>query len=185
MSLAVIASAQTINDPIANAEPGHTYYKWTVDINHDGTNEIMLGPKKTSEEVQEEAQNAKGGYIQPNVQGFGIYIPQKSGGYIVSQHVESPEGDIAGGIGIDLSHCYVGYVDEIKGYGIVSLEIIERRRPDARVLEERIYCYTIKGDHVVRRNLTKWFDVDERNNVYDKYLSEGRRTKVILQQIVR
>jgi len=177
------AYGQIINNPMAGREAGHTYYRWVVDVNHDGKKELLIGEKATKEDNQLEEQIAKGGYVQPNVQGFGVYIPLKSGGYINSKHVESTEGDFVSGIGIDLSHCYVGYIDEIKGYGIVSLEITEVKTPNARELKKQVYCYTITGDHMLKTDLTPVMDADAPSSIYNKYLSESKRTKVRLEEV--
>ena len=178
-SLCFSSGAQVVQDPLkdmVNSKKGgsQTYYKWVVDINHDGIMDVMLS-QKLSPELVKAMESTQGEDYQSDLLGFTLYIGLKTGGYIKNS-----------GVIIDVSQCYVGYIDETKQYGIVTLEqrrVGDQDVPEARhgVLKEQVYCYTVKGDHLARTNLTPLFDADEKNAVFEKYLSDSIRTKVQLQ----
>jgi len=164
---------------------GRTYYKWVLDINHDGVDDILLSMKQTSAEINEQKEE-DGHSFNPTEYGFSVYIGKKSGGYLNSKYVEESIGNVDGGIGIDISQCYVGYVEEVKQYGIVTVEEREVTAPSGKgrpVPMKQVYCYTVQGDHIKRTDLTPLFGIDEKNPTCDKYLSESKRTKVQLQEV--
>ena len=180
------ACAQVVVDPIREgAEAGRTYYKWVLDINHDGVNDVLISLKETPDEIKE-AKAEERNYYNPNYRGFAVYIGLKNGGYVKNKTVTESIGDVTGGIGVDISSCYVGFIDEVKQYGIVTVEEREVTAPSGKgmpVSRMQVYCYTILGDHLKRTNLTPLIDPDGKNPIYDTYLSAAKRTKVQLQEV--
>jgi hypothetical protein len=180
------AHAQVIQDPLRyHEEVGRTYLKWVLDINHDGLDDILISLKKTPDEIKE-SKAEDGTVFNPNYHGFGVYIGRKSGGYVNSKYVIESIGEVTGEIGIDISRCYVGYIDEVKRYGIVTVEETEITAASGKGLpvpKKQVYCYTIEGDHIKRTDLTPLFGIDARNPVYDKYLSDSKRRKVQLEEV--
>jgi len=162
-------------------ETGRTYQKWVIDINHDGIPDILISQTPSSKEIEEENKMSKGDILQPNARAFGVFIGLKNGGYVNSKYVETSDGGQMGGVGIDMSQCYAGYVDEIKGWGIVTVEYKNRRKAD--VIERKVVCYTVDGDHIKETILDKSADASKPSAAYDKYLAESKRTKVQLQEV--
>jgi hypothetical protein len=179
--------AQVIQDPVRDlAKPGRTYVKWVVDINHDGINDVLIDVKPTPDEIKDNEAVARE-LFNPDEYGFGVYLGIKGGGYLKVERTYGP-GSMQFGIMVDISQCYVGYIEEIKQYGIVTAGLRKVQDPDIPeakhgVIEKQVYCYTVEGDHMKRTNLTPLLIPDEKNAIYDKYLSEAKRTKVQLQEI--
>jgi len=189
------AHCQTIQDPIADCVkfgsasgsyyPGRVYYKWTVDINHDGVNDVLVSLKETSEELAEKKDEERG-YFNSNYHGFGVFIGLKEGGYLNSKYVKEDTGDVAGGIGVDLSRCYVGYVESVKQYGIVTVQQLEVSGPSGKGLpihKERVCCYTVEGDHMKKTILTPLTEDVEESPMYKRYLSDSKRSIVQLDEV--
>jgi hypothetical protein len=184
------AHAQVIQNPIADAvqidrangsyQIGQTYFKWVVDLNHDGVNDVLISLKESADEIKQEEANIS--TFDPDFHGFTVYIGLKDGGYILEKDTN---GD---GVGVNISECYVGYIRQVKKYGIVTVEtrtIDDPNEPQARhgVVRQQVYCYTLEGRHINRTNLTLLLDPDEKNPIYDEYLSDSKRTKVQLQEV--
>jgi len=168
--------AQVIHDPIKDgARTGRAYLKWELDIKHDGINDVLVTEKPTQEELKEK-KDEEGVIFNPNYLSFAVYLGLgKSGNYTSD-----------GGILVDISQCYVGYVEEVKQYGIVTVEEREVTAPSGKgrpVPMKQVYCYTVQGGHMKRTDLTPLFGIDEKNPTCDKYLSESKRTKVQLQEV--
>lgn len=182
------AESEVIQDPILNAaEVGRTYYKWVLDINHDGINEILVSLKETPEELEEKKSESPS-LFKVDCHGFGVYIGLATGGYVNSRKVIESGQDVAGGIGVDLSQCYVGYVAEVGQYGMVSVETREITAASGKglpVLKDQIYCYTVEGDHIRRTDLTSLLEDAKKSPIYNEYLSDAKRTRVTLQEISR
>jgi hypothetical protein len=181
-----IADAQVIQNPLKDAAKFHptygetgVYYEWIVDINHDGLKDILLSAQATPEMVKADEDAAR--FIpesyQPDQHAFAVYLGLKTGGYIN-----------AGGMLVDVSQCYLGYIKELKQYGIVSVEnsvVDDPDEPQARhgVLKQQIFAYTIHQNKVIETKLTSLFDPDEKNAVYDEYLSDSKLTKIQLREV--
>ncbi len=196
VSIGSIASAQVVQNPVGHtvevARKAGTYYagrsydQWTVDINHDGLEDVLVSEKERPDEIDEEREANKWSF-NPDERGFDVYIRLPAGGYVPATVIEDGK-PVGNGIALDLSHCYVGYVPEVKGYGIVTVEALTVDDPDepqARhgVLKNQVICYTVSGDQIKRTNLTPQFDAGDKNAIYNKYFSESRRTKVQLQTV--
>lgn len=186
--------AQVIQNPVADCvEAGRTtgayysgraYYKWIIDINHDGIDDVLLSLKKRPDELAEEKEEDPGTF-NPNELGFLVYLGVKDGGYIKAKRADVP-GGMGFGIAVNVSKCYVGYIDEVKQYGIVTIEKQEVDSPSGKGLpvpKKQIYCYTIEGNQIKRTNLTPLLGLDEKSPIYEKYLTESKRTKVQLQEV--
>jgi len=166
-------AGEIITNPLAGGfENGTTYVKWYVDINHDGVNDLLLGQKENSDDKSNDP--------FPNEQPFGVYIGQPSGGYVNSQHVNTPSGDFATGINIDITQCYVGYVSEASSYGIVTTQSTWEKKTDTTTVQ--VVCYTVDGDHMKETYLGGVMDPQNPNIYYNKYLSPSHRTTPQLQE---
>ncbi len=179
--------AQVIQDPVRDlAKPGNIYVKWVVDINHDGINDVLVALKPTPEEIKENEAAAKE-LFNPDEYVFGVYLGHNGGGYLKVERTYGA-GRMQFGIIVDISQCYVGYIEEVKQYGIVTAslrKVHDSDIPEAKhgVIEKQVYCYTVEGDHIKMKNLTPLLIPDEKNAIYDKYLSASKRTKVQLQEV--
>jgi hypothetical protein len=187
LNLCCFASAQQVEHPIARTVefarkvgsyyPVRSYYQWSIDLNNDGLKDMLVSEKERPDEIDLHRQ-ADRFFFNPAVRGFDVYIRLSKGGY-VSAVVKEGDKPEAGGMLIDISHCYVGYVSEAKGFGMVTVEsmvVDDPERPQARhgVLKSQLVCYTIAGKHIHRTNLTPQYDAGAKNAVYDKYLSEPK-----------
>jgi hypothetical protein len=167
------------------AKNGVTLYKWSLDINHDGVTDVLVGYKPTEEEQKEEQESLGLRYVASNV-GFNVFIGRKEGGYIKSKYSETPTGKTEGGITIDVAQCYTGYITELKQYGIVTTTETEVEAPNNHghsVLKRQVICYTIYGDHVKMTPLTPLLGIYEKNSIFDKYLSGSKPTNAQLEEV--
>ena len=174
-TMCCIIHAQEVQDPIKDgAKPGRTYLKWMLDINHDGIGDVLVTEKPTADEIKEKKEE-EGDIFNSDSHAFAVYIGLGKGGYVSD-----------GGIIIDIMQCYVGYIDEVKKYGIVAAEERKVAAPSGKglpVTKMQVYCYTVQGNGMKRTNLAPLIDTDANSPVYDKYLSEAKRTKVQLQEV--
>src|SRR5437867_2897587 len=77
-NMCCITYAQVVQDPIKDgAKPGRTYYKWVLDINHDGVNDVLISLKETDDEIKEAKAEDRNNY-NPNYRGFAVYIGLKN-----------------------------------------------------------------------------------------------------------
>lgn len=156
------------------------YKELAVDINHDGVNDMLLGGDGNPQRLPGEKSAIP---YNPNLFDFNVYIGVNSGGYILFDDNSSGMGGI---ITIDVSKCYIGYIDEIKQYGIVTLEINDEGNHSGHglpIAASKVYCYTINGYKIQRTDLTTNHDPFQQNAIYDKYLSPSKRTQVQLQPV--
>jgi hypothetical protein len=175
LSFSCCIGAPFVADPLRNGQPvGTGFLEWTVDINHDGLNDILLCQTIPDDEKND---------VFPDLHGFGVYLGQKNGGYINTQYLNTPTGREEGGIDVDVSQCYVGYIDEVKAYGIVTV-LAEWGRHKG-IHHAQVVCYTVEGDHMKQTHLGGVMDdpATAANAIYNKYLSLGKRTKVQLKQV--
>ena len=171
------AEAQTILDPVRDvAELGRTYLVWKVDINHDDVVDVLVSEKPTAAEIQD--MRAATPLFPSDFCAFAVYAGSKNGnGY-----------NKAGGIGIEMSRCYVGYVKQIHGYGVVSLDttvVDDPKDPNSKygIPEKQVCCYDLKAGKIEKTALTPWLDDWENNAIYRMYLTESKRTNVHPQEV--
>lgn len=157
-------------------------FKWDVELNNDGKKVMLLDTKLTPTEIQEEQKETKSDY-NPNIKNFTVYIPNPAkADYIQSKGLyEDGVLGVGGGMSVDVTQCYVGYIVQIKKWGLVTIE--SESATDKVPAEARIYAYTIEGDHIKRGLLAIYNPVKEKNSIYEQYLSESKRTKVQLQEV--
>jgi hypothetical protein len=178
VGVAPFASAQVVQDPIADgkARPGRTYLKWTVDVNHDGIDDVLVAWKETPDEIAERKAE-EGHYFNEDDHTFAVYLGRSAGGYTK-----------VGGIDVDTSECYVGYISEVRSYGIVTLELLEVSAPHGKGLpipKNRVVCYTFKNGTLKTTRLSPLYDLNGSNRVHDKYLSPSKCVHVTLQDVTR
>jgi len=176
----VNAHAQEVINPVQDGtKAGRIYLKWVLDINHDGIEDILIGEKPTEEEIHDGEVAAR--FIPESFQheyyGFDVYLGLKDGHYIN-----------AGSIGVDVSRCYVGYIKDLKRYGIVTIEnsvVDDPDEPQARhgVLKEQVIAYTIHRNKVVETKLTRLLDPDMKNPIVEDYLAASKIANVQLREI--
>ena len=176
ISTSCIACAQVVQNPIADgAETGRTYFKWVIDINHDGIDDVLVSLKETPDEIRERKAE-EGALFNSNTHTFAVYLGLAGNGAYTKDS----------GVNVNTSECYVGNIQESGQYGIVTIEEVEVSGPAGKGLpipKKQVYCYTVKEGHAIRTNLTPLYDVNEENPVYEKYLSKSKRTQVTLQEV--
>jgi hypothetical protein len=162
---------------------GRVVYKWEVDLNHDGKKDILLDTKETPAEIDEEEKETRGEY-DPNIRNFAVYIPNpKKADYIQSKGMDIGSGQfvVGGAPGVDITQCYVGYITQLKRWGLVTIQTDDAT--DKAPAAAYIYAYTIEGDHIKRALLAKYNPDKGGNAICDQYLKEDKRTKVQLQEV--
>ena len=174
LNFSLCLGAPFVSDPLRNGlEAGRVYMKWVIDLNHDGISDVLLSEKLTPDESKDDP--------FPDLQGFGVYLGQKGGGYINTQFVDAPGGRDEGGIAVDTSQCYLGYIGEIKSWGIVTA--LSKWQRSKGIYDTQVVAYSVEGDHIKETYLGDVMDLAKPNSLYRKYLSESRRTKVQLQEV--
>jgi len=163
---------------------GRVIYKWEIDLGNDGRKEVLLDTKETPEELAQEIKETQGN-INENLRNFTVYIPNPSGtGYTESRGLDEGDGQgvsPGGGMTVDVTQCYVGYVAQLQKWGLVTIE--SDSVTDKVPAQARIYAYTIEGDHLKSRLLAKYDLTKGANANYNQYLREGRRSTVQLQVV--
>jgi hypothetical protein len=179
---------QEIKDPVLDcAKPGITYRKWVVDINHDGIPDALVDEKPTEEQIK-----SKSDYIkelpdwfrkgEDSTHAFMVYLGRKNGLYVK-----------VGGIEVDASHCYVGYVKQLGRYGLVTIEYDlfadgpRRGAYPPRIgkddFKKHLYALTFNQDKPIETELTSSFGFGEKNAMEDEYFSSSKLTNVYLQEV--
>jgi hypothetical protein len=163
---------------------GRILYKWEVDLSNDGKKEILLATKPTQQETGDLKRRSRGEY-NFNIIPFTVYIPNASkNGYTESKGLDESDGlgiSPGGGLAVDVTQCYVGYISQLKKWGVVTIQ--SDNATDKMPAQARIYAYTIEGDHLKSQLLGKYNPDKGGNAIYDQYLKEGKRTKVQLQEV--
>jgi hypothetical protein len=164
-----------------HALTGRVIYKWSVDLNNDSKQEVLLDTKQTAEEIAQETQDTKEPY-NSNIHSFEVYIAKADGsGYVESTGINDGTALGVGAVPeVDITQCYVGQIDELHAYGLVTIHTGYPRKAPAVAC---IYAYTIESDHLKRRLLAQYDSTKSSNAIYDKYLKEGKRTHVTLQEV--
>jgi hypothetical protein len=161
-------------------ESGDIVKKMAFDINGDGVADqfftiIEANPDPTTKIA--DAQN--GGSVSweayvsnPNTNTFKVCD--------TLEEADAPDGLLQGVAPLDVNpnQMFLGPISEIHRYGIVTSAVKRARAENSTI----IYAYTWEGDHFKRWKLAE-FPVDEKNAIFDKYLKDGKRTQVTVQQI--
>ncbi|HEX4084051.1 MAG TPA: hypothetical protein VHY22_04010 [Chthoniobacteraceae bacterium] len=157
----------------------HTVYLWKVDLTGDGRKEVLLDTKLTPQEETEQEEETKY-HANSNVHAFTVYIAKPGGsGYVKSTGV-AEDGIFGPALPeIDLTQCYVGPIKQLNRFGLVT---VQEDNPRRGTPVDRIYAYTIDGDHLIQTKLAE-FNPEKDNAIYNEYLSDARRTKVQLQEV--
>ncbi len=108
-----------ITDPkadfLANSGPGPTdqLFKLEADINHDGLPDVFLALSVDDKDTEEVGDSYS----------WILYIAQPGGGYIKAAQKDDSGNLITDGIVTFRKDAYfVGYIPEIKGYGLLTLD---------------------------------------------------------------
>lgn len=177
IGLADSVCAQIVQDPLRDgAKSGSTYLVWKADVNHDGILDILISEKQSLEDIHDR-RSSKGPSLPDDEYPFAVYIGTKNGsGYQKS-----------GGLSAEMSHCYVGYIQQMKQYGIVTLEsaiVDDPDVPQARhgILKKQICAYTLEAGQIKKTELTPLLDEWEKSSFYNDYLTDAKRTSVQLEE---
>lgn len=162
---------------VAHLPSGAIVYRWETDVNKDGRMEVSLD-LKTNYNRQAKHGNPR---IIP---AWYVYLQNESKtGYALSRGTEDTEVGL--GVGdelplIDPEEMYIGPISQLRQRGIVT---IQRDFPINMPPVAYIRAYTIEGDHLKLFLLSKYDFTKGPNSIYDQYLSNSKRTKVLLQEI--
>jgi hypothetical protein len=174
----VICAHADIADPIADYKNRHglvgadIIYKWSIDIDGDGKNEVFLTLK---EEWLDEVKLGE-------MPSWVVYLAKSDGsGYILSSG-EDDDGHLSLGpvSALSTKKLYVGQITQIGKRGIVTMQTYT---PKGQSTIAKIFAYTVEGDHLKRKLLATYDPDAEQNDIYNQYLSDAKRTKVQLQEV--
>jgi len=149
-----------------------------VDINGDGKLDMLLcHDDPEAEDGSDEKTKAESQGALP----WSVFVRKSDeGAYIASA---GPVVDNIFGIGppieLNADIVFVGQIDEIDRFGIVSLEIVNPREGPSL---STIWVYTWEGNHVSKQKLAE-YETEQENPIFDKYLAEDKRTVLQVQQI--
>lgn len=179
LMLSIISIAAQALDPVndfkskMNIENGDKIVKFSIDVNGDEKNEILLCSKSSMNYDKE----------QNDPPSWHFYIAVNSGaGFAFSEETENAPGRLTQSDlpPIDPAIFFAGNISEIGKFGIVTMRRRAHRPLDGETIT--IYAYTIEGDHLKKHQLTQ-YEEGESNAVFNKYLAEDKRTHVQLQEI--
>jgi len=170
LSLGAACHGQSVPDPVADYAEFHALgrdpiYKLEVDLNNDGKPEILLDTKANAQE----AAAPEGDRVDPNIRFFSVYIAQPDGAtYVKSRGIDEGQGIVNGMVAeIDISHYFVGFIDEWQTFGGVTAIT---STSDDGTSHRRLVAYRVVADHLVSGTLAQ-YRADARNALYDKYFS--------------
>lgn len=187
---ATIALADTVANPIKDfakyysLSSGRTIYKWNVDLNNDGTLEILLASKLTSEEQTDASKEDNWNPQTPDELGFFVYIPNSNGsGYTQIKGTDFGTYFQPGTVlSVNRTRCFVGKITQLNRWGVVSVDIEPAGKKSTA--SATVYAYTLEGDHLKVTNLAQYDPTAKGSNaIYDQYLSDAHRTAIKLQEI--
>jgi hypothetical protein len=159
---------------VAHYPSGTVLYRWLADINGDGKKEVFLEAESDYKQDRHDG----------DMPSWDLYLQNRKGGtFFLSNDIDIPE---SGGLGpglpkIDPDAMYIGRISELRRRGILTVGTdYPRRAPPVRY----IYAYTIEGDHFKQVLLAQYDPTKGPNPIYQKYLTEAKRTKVPLEKVV-
>lgn len=154
------------------------FKKIEVDINGDEKLDLLLcyDDPESDDATEAQARSQSGGMLW-----WDVFVKKADdSGYIANTGAVT---DNILGLGvpvaIDPECAFVGQIDELNRFGIVTMEIANPREGPSM---SKIYACTWEGDHVVRHNLAE-YETAEENAIFDKYLADGKRTILQMQQV--
>ena len=147
---------------LLEANTDETMYKWNADVNGDGKVIVFLTLKDFYQKDRHDGQ----------IPQWTVYIPKADGSGYLSAPNNEPQ--------IDQEKMFVGQITQLNQRGIVTIQIDRPRRDPAVAY---IYAYTIEGDHLKQTKLAE-YDPDAGDNIIcNQYLTDTKRTRVVLQEI--
>jgi len=178
--MGISVRAQISGDPqttlLSGLASGDTLEKMSIDVNGDGKLDLFFTLQEAHpdpSEVQANTQN-QGGLF------WDAYVKQTNGtNYIRSSGMDDGGGLIQGvTIQINPNQMYVGNISEINRYGVVTSAVKRATTENSTI----IYAYTWEGDHFKQWKLAE-YTAGGKNAIFDKYLADGKRTQITVQQI--
>ena len=169
------------SDEIAKRyEPGDIVKKMAFDINRDGVaDQFFTIIEANADPTTKIADAQSGGSVS-----WEVYVSNsKANTFKVCDTLEeadAPDGLLQGVAPLDANpnQLFLGTISEINRFGIVTSAVKRAKSENSTI----IYAYTWEGDHFKRWKLAE-FTSGETNPVFNKYLSEVKRTHVTVQQI--
>lgn len=133
-----------------------------VDINNDGTKDYLLVDLGSYTEDQQ--------LEFPST--WNLYLSQPSGKYLCVKD--------ASGVRVLPSLFYVGSIDELGDKkGIVTIQTESPREGEP---VSHIYATTIEADGTLKEEKLTTFPAEQENVIFDKYLTEEKRCKEVVDE---
>lgn len=182
--LAYSAFAEDITDPQSyelnrRYEAGDVVKKMAFDINGDGVTDVFFNIVEANPDPTTAISDAQnGGTISWDAY---VSVPNSNKFKVCTTLEESDNpGGLLRGVGLDINpnQMYVGNISEINRLGIVTSAVKRSASANSTI----IYAYTWEGDHFKRWKLAEYI-TGQQNTIFDKYLKEGKRTQITVQQV--
>jgi len=159
-------------------EVGDILERMEFDINGDGAIDLLFTIKRANPDpIDVEAANQEGGTLS-----WDAYISKPGTSlFTVSDTLEvQGKPGLYQGVSLTLrvNEMFVGNISEIQKFGIVTSVIRRAKTENSKI----IYAYSWEMNHFKRWKLAE-FPVDSSNAIFDKYLSDDKRTHVTLQNV--
>lgn len=149
-----------------------------VDISGDGKLDMLLCHDDPATGNATEAQSrAQEGGLLP----WDVFVKKADNtGYVANT---GPVADAVLGLGTPVSlnpeEVHIGQISEIGRFGIIALQIENPREGPSK---STIWAYTWEGDRLQSHKLAE-YETGHQNALFDKYLAEGKRTVLQVQQV--
>ena len=143
---------------------------WLGDLAGNGKKAFFISSKEDYDEDQSHNQ----------WQTWEVYLPNDHGGYTLCAATSDDEpGNYYPQVDVD--DFFIGYISELGKRGLVTMQTDQAWHDRPTVA--RIYAYTLEGDHLKRTKLAEYNSEKKDSPIYNKYLSDARRTKVQLKEV--
>jgi len=151
--------------------------KIETDISGDGRLDVVLCHLEPGSDIEERRVTATG----DKRLWWTSYIKNQDGTYTRTTGIDLGDGgiDLGTDIAFDPVEVYIGQVAEVSRFAVVVREKQTPRRAEATSI---IWAFIWEGGHFKRHKLGE-FVTGSQNALFDKYLVEGKRTVLQLQQV--
>ena len=182
LTIILIAAAKSeIENPVIDYKterslaPTDVLYKWSCDINGDGSQEVFLDLKESyAENVEDNVVPSWQVYIGTQIEGVVKYIK-------VTELEEGPPNGVSPVFPqIDPARMFSGQITQLGKRGIVTMQ---RDITKNGIVSTRIFAYTIENGKLKETTLVEYYGEDP-NVVYDQYLADNVRTQIQLIEVV-
>jgi hypothetical protein len=175
--------ADTTNNPLSDfaalfgLTSADQVKKIEVDITGDGRLDVLLCYVNPTPDIEERRVAATG----DKRLWWNAYIKNADGSYSRPTGIDPGDGNLRldAVIAFDPLETYIGQVSEISRFALVTREKQTPRSAEALSI---IWAFTWEDAHLKQQKLGE-FQTGQQNALFDKYLIDGKRTVLQVQQV--